>query len=429
MEIHRKDACATSKVMKKEELLNRDNRQKLLNLIYSISATAIFNVVIQFFVYPSFERQMGEERYGVVLAILSMLAIAAGTCGYAVNCSRLLGVEKGRTNSGDYNLILLIFGTLCAILGTAYLFQLDLATPLSILLFISLILITMLRYYSEVEFRIKTDFFRYLIYHLLISLGYIVGLVVFRLSGQWMLTLILGESLAVLYVVLRGSIYRAPFLHPSREFRLIFSSIGFILLSALIDNVVLHADRILLLAITGDGSAVTLYYVASLVGKIVAMFTLPINSLVISYLSRYRGILSRKMWLGIVAVASAFGGVALLGCLIVSPWLIGILYPDMLEAARPYFLPAILGQIFYFVSGVLMIILLRFKGEKKQFFFNGTYAVVFFTCVALGTAWRGLYGFVWSILLANALRFLAAILWGLMGKMGAQALPKEPDPV
>ena len=402
--------------MKKQELLNKDNRQKLLNLIYSIGATAIFNMTLQFLIYPSFERQMGEERYGVVLALLSMIAITAGTCGYAVNCSRLLGVEKGRTSSGDYNLILLAMGAICGGIGVVYLYRLGLGSPLSILLFVVLILVTMLRYYSEVEYRIHTDFFRYLIYYLLISLGYIVGLFLFRISGYWMLTLILGEALAVLYVVIRGSIYRAPFFRPTREFRLILSSIGFILLSALIDNIVLHADRILLLAITGDGSAVTLYYVASLVGKIVAMFTLPINSLVISYLSRYRGALTGKMWLLITLVATVFGGIALLGCLIVSPFLIRILYPDMLDAARPYFLPAILGQIFYFVSGVLMIVLLRFKGEKKQFFFNGAYAVVFFGCVAAGTAMGGLSGFVLSILLANGLRFLAAVLWGLLGK-------------
>ena len=71
------------------------------------------------------------------------------------------------------------------------------------------------------------------------------------------------------------------------------------------------------------------------------------------------------------------------------------------------------------VNYVLCIYLL-FKGEKKQFFFNGAYAVVFFGCVAAGTAMGGLYGFVLSILLANGLRFLAAVLWGLLGKQQAK---------
>ena len=88
-------------------LFSKDNREKILNLIYSVGAAAIFNMVIQLVVYPDFERKLGAAQYGVALSILSLLAITAGTCGYAVNCSRLLGVEKGYTQSGDYNLILL----------------------------------------------------------------------------------------------------------------------------------------------------------------------------------------------------------------------------------------------------------------------------------------------------------------------------------
>ena len=48
-------------------LFSSENRSKLLNLIYSIGAAAIFNMVIQLVVYPDFVRLMGGERYGVAL--------------------------------------------------------------------------------------------------------------------------------------------------------------------------------------------------------------------------------------------------------------------------------------------------------------------------------------------------------------------------
>jgi O-antigen/teichoic acid export membrane protein len=218
----------------------------------------------------------------------------------------------------------------------------------------------------------------------------------------------------VLYVVIRGSIYRPPFFKRTAHLGAVVASIGFILLSALIDNVTLHADRILLLAITGDGNAVTVYYVASLVGKIVSMLTLPINAIMLSYLIRYQGGLTKKLWSVIIAVAVLFGAVAFAGCMIVSPWLIGILYPDQAAEVRGILAPAILGQIFYFVSGVLMMVLLRFKGERKQLIFNGGYAVEFFGCVAAGTALYGLWGFIYSILIANGIRFLGTVIWGFL---------------
>ncbi|MBR2352963.1 MAG: hypothetical protein IKA76_00480 [Clostridia bacterium] len=399
-----------------KSLFSGENRTKILNLIYSVGAAVIFNMVIQLVLYPGFERHMGAERYGVALAIISVLAITAGSFGYAVNCARLLGVEKGYTDSGNYNLILLGMGVIGTVIGVVYLFILDLATPLSLILYALLMFSTMLRYYSEVEYRMSTNFFRYMIYYILISVGYIVGLFVFKWTDEWMLALILGETAAVVYVIISGTIYRPPFFKPTKHMLPVILSVGFVLMSSLIDNVTLHADRILLLAITGDGEAVTTYYIASLIGKIVSMLTLPINAILLSYLVRYQGGLTKKLWSVVIAVAVGFGAVAFLGCMIVSPWLIGKLYPDQLEEVRAYLAPAILGQIFYFVSGVLMIVLLRFKGEKKQLIFNGGYAVIFFGSVAAGTVLDGLNGFIVSILIANGIRFLGAVVWGLIGR-------------
>ena len=117
---------------KLKSLLTGENRKKILNLIYSIGAVAIFNMVIQFLVYPDFERTLGPDQYGVALSVLSMIAITAGTFGYAVNCARLLGVEKGRTANSDYNLILLILGVIGSVIGIIYIVTQGITAPLPI---------------------------------------------------------------------------------------------------------------------------------------------------------------------------------------------------------------------------------------------------------------------------------------------------------
>lgn len=399
--------------MSLKALWNPDNRDKLKNLCFSIGAGAIFNLVTQI-VYIFFKNKMGVEAYGVAQTVLSVLAITAGTFGYAVGCARLLGTEKNYTASGDYNRILLAMGLLGSMIGIAYLFYVGLAGPLSVVFYCLLTFATMLRYYAEVEFKISGDFFRYMIYYVLISVGYVAGLFFLRFSHGWMLTLLAGETLCLLYVAVRGSIFRRPFLKRTEHFSPILFSVGFLIASSLIDNVTLHADRILLLSITGDGAAVTVYYAASLVGKIVSMLTLPVNAILLSYLMRYKEGLSKRIWSVVVALAAAFGLVCFGGCMIVSPLLVKWFYSEVYEAARPYLAPAVLGQIFYFVSGVLMMILLRFCGEKKQLIFNGIYAVIFFGAVAAGTLLGGLSGFILSILLANAFRFAGAVIWGFL---------------
>ena len=422
-------------------LKDKETRQKILNLIYSVGAVAVFNLITQI-AYWYFKHQLGDESHGVILSVISLIAITAGTFGYAVNCARMLGLEKGYTNNGDYNLILLAMGFIGSLIGIGYLFQLGITNPLYLALYVVLMYTTMIRYYADVEFRLNVNFFRYMIFYLLISLGYVVGLFVFKVTGIWMLALILGEALAFLYVLIRGSIFRAPFFKPSEHFRPILASIWFLLISTLIENIALHADRIVLLAITGEGQYVSTYYIASLAGKIIAMLTVPINSLIISYLVRYKGGLTKKLWTLVIGAALVGGVLGFLGCMLISPILINLLsLPAPMEAIKAalgsespikalfdqfffnksseaikYMLPAVLGQIFYFVSSVLTLILLRFKGEKKQFVFNAAYAVEFFAIVIAGTLLGGLNGFVWAIVLANALRFVAAILWGFLSK-------------
>jgi len=400
----------------KSIITHSDTRKKILNLFYSIGALAIFNAVIQFFVYPQLEREMGADAFGIALSVLSIIAIANNACGYAAGCARLLDSQKGHTNNGDYNLMLVIMGVICAVIGTVYLYTLGLFSPLTVLLFCLLSFFTMLRFYSETEFKIKADFFRYMIYYVLISVGYILGVFLFKLSGQWMLAILTGEVLCFVYAVFKSKLYRPPFFKITQKFKGIFSSISFLLFSTLLENTTLHADKIVLLAITGNGEVVTTYYIASLVGKVIAMLTTPINAIVLSYLVKYKGSLTKKLWTIVTGAVTIGAAIVFAGCLVVSPFVIKLLYSDIYAAAMRYLVPAILGQVLYFASGVLINTLLRFKGERDQFIFNAIYAVEFFICVAIGTVLGDLAGFAWAVVLANGIRFVAALIKGYVGK-------------
>ena len=397
------------------KLKHANTREKLLGFVYSMGATAVFHAVIQFFVYPQMERRLGADAFGRALSVLSMIAIASYACGYAAGCARLLGKEQSEAFNGDFNRILLLMGSVCALLGSAYLTTLGLFTPLNLLLFCLLSFFTMLRCYSEVEFKIHADFFRYMIYYLLISLGYILGVLLFNPSGQWMAALLVGEGIAVLYALFRSRLYRPPLLRKTEKFKEIRASISFLLFSTLLENTTLHADKIVLLAITQNGEVVTAYYVASLVGKIIALLTTPLNAIVLSYLVKYQGALTRKLWSMVSVAVTAGSTIIFLACLGISPLMIRVLYEEQYSSAMPILVLAILGQILYFASGALINILLRFQGERDQFVFNTLYAIEFFAFVIVGTTLGGLWGFSLAVVLANAVRFLAAILKGFAG--------------
>lgn len=390
-----------------------DNKRKIRDLSLSIGATAVLNIVIQFAMYPYLERNMGEVKYGVALSILSLVAILSGTLGTSANYSRMVVSTSVEHNNGDYNVILIVASLMCGAGGVAYLRYLGISALSTSLLFVLLVVLTALRYYSDVEFRMKADFVRYMLYYVMISVGYIIGMWVYSASGEWMTALIIGEALGILFVVFFGTIYKKDTLRPSRNFGVVVKSMGFLVLSTLIENLTLNADRLLLMVFSG-GAAVSIYYVASLLGKVIAMLSVPINSIIISYLIKYDGKLTKKFWSLSVAGVGVLGLLAFGGCTFVSPFLLDILYPDIYPLASKYIVPAILGQIFYFTSGILLVILLRFRGEKKQFLFNLGYAAEFLTIVVAGTYMGGLDGFVYSALAANAIRFASVVLWGFL---------------
>ena len=174
------------------------------------------------------------------------------------------------------------------------------------------------------------------------------------------------------------------------------------------------------------GTAVSIYYTASLFGKIIALFVIPVNSVIISYLIRYDKELSKKMWSVFTLGGIVCGAICLGACLLFSGLILPHFYNDLYAASKPYLFPAVLSQILYFVSGVLLVVLLRFRGEKKQFFLNLGYAIVFFALTLIATYLFGLNGFVWASLLANALRLAVVIPWGFLPPR-RKAAPPPPE--
>ena len=411
--------------MKFNSLFEKENRKKMGDLFLNIGATALFNLVIQFALYPYLNKTLGKEMYGTALFMLSLVAIASGSCGTAANYSRLVSEQTLRPSNGDYNLFLLVGGILCAAVGLFYLWWIKLLTPITAILFAALLIVTAFRYYSDVEFKLKTSFVRYFFFYLAISVGYLLGLLVYRKTNQWMTALLTGEIFGLVYAAFASRIYRHPLLRPSQSFGLVLKSISFLLLSNLLENLTLNADRLLLYSFV-DGTAVSVYYTASLFGKVVALLTVPVNSVIISYLIRYDKELSKKMWSVFTIGGIVCGAICLGACLLFSGLILPHFYNDLYAASKPYLFPAILSQILYFVSGVLLVVLLRFRGEKKQFFLNLGYAIVFFALTLIATYLFGLNGFVWASLLANALRLAVVIPWGFLPPR-RKAAPPPPE--
>ena len=175
------------------------------DFIYTFSALVLMNVVLQVIIYPLINKYFGSDYLGDVVYYTGIIYILSASLGNACSNQRLMARKLFDTKNGDYIAITIAFS---CIIFTTYTIVMSIGEGISLSSFLygfSAVCI-FLRYYSEVQFRLNLRFKQYLIYYVIVSIGYLVGFLLFNYLHEWPLIFIVGEGSAVLFVVLKGDI-------------------------------------------------------------------------------------------------------------------------------------------------------------------------------------------------------------------------------
>ena len=384
-------------------------RRIVSDSLWSISGLVLMNVIAQFVVYPAWNRTLGSESYGSVLYMMSLINVVGISAGVSCNYARMKNSVNGETSNAHYIVALGIVSALMVpfvlVLGRLRLIEMR---PGETVLYFLLMCATMWRYYADVEYRLSLNYRGYFVYYAVIGAGYLAGIALFRLTGLWPMALLPGELMGIALVLLRGRALRWNGGFSWREARPVFQAALVLYGSEFLSMLVFNGDRILLNWL--DGTAVTSYYLASLLGKTVSLISTPLNGIIIGYLARYKGRMDRKILLGIAGGAAAMILVGTACCTVASHVLISRLYPDNYADVKGLFVIANLAQVIYFTANAVIVTLLRFGKPYFNIIINGIYAVVFCALCIPMTAALGLNGFCKAILLTCAIRLLAALI-------------------
>lgn len=388
------------------------------DLILSVLALVIYNGVLQLVIYPSLNKAMGETAFGTVLYLISIVSIMGAGFGTAASYSRMVAKKDRTETNGDYNIFLLIIAAISTVVTFIALLSIKELNPVYYALLLVLMIATVFRYYADVEYRMNIKFVNYFLFFLSVAVGYVAGLGVYYFTKNWVLVILLGELAGLVFTCIVGSIFKAPFLIRSDSFDANMKSVWTISASNLVAAMALHADKIILHPMV-DSRSVTIFYTASLIGKIVAMLTTPLNGIIISYFTNYKIKLTRKIFSLMCLAALALSIVGAGVCMFVSYVFVKLFYPNLLAEASGYFFLANLGQILYFISGSLMVILLSFTKEKSQLLINLIYGATFLVLLIPATHFFGLMGMAVGLVVVNLIRLLVTAIFGL------RALEKE----
>lgn len=378
--------------------------------VWTMIGLVAMNGVSQFVVYPFMRDIFGADEYGKILSMLGVINIIAVSVGTSLNNARLVAKSKGLGKANKpYNTFLLgvaLAGLLMSFIVFAVLKE-NITIP-SLMLYWLLMCMTVVRYYSEVEYRLNTNYLGLLFYYLIISVGYLVGMLLVKYTGHWAFGLLLGELAGFVFVAIRGSVYKKGISDDNEKIGELWKSARYLIAAQLLVNVIFNSDRIILMAFCA-GSSVTVFYIASAVGKMISFVTGSFNSVIIGYLSKKEEKLPLKDFYKMVAFSVVGIALVSVACYVGSVIYTKLLYPDDFMQAKPYFYFANLAQIFFFVSGIFTTILLRYEKEKIQTAINIVYVAVFCS-VAIGLTYSyGVWGYTIGILISNFLRYLISI--------------------
>lgn len=361
---------------------------------------------MQLIILPFINAELNVEVYGLVVVVLAALNTVPSIIGNSLcNARQLLeGEYRTKCQTGDFWAINCALGFISFVSVVSFCLTIELNLAECILIGITAILMQTYNY-ALVFFRIKIDFCRILWSGICLSLGLLLGLAAFLLTRLWPIIFFSEYLIACIYLLINTPLVREP-LRITSLFRRSLTTELALLVSLFFSALVTYGDRLLLFPILG-ATAVSVFYISSLIGKLLVMVMSPISTVLLSYLTRKSAYdFSLKKLISLFLIGFIFWAVTV----ILSPYILGILYPNECGNALTYVPLITVSAIAQSLCSIINPVLLRFFSPKWQVLTN---LLSFSAMLILGlliTPCCGLWGFCIACVMGSVLKLFAIVI-------------------
>lgn len=381
----------------------------IIDMLLNIVATAVPTVVLQLIILPLLSKSMPDQSYGLIVTILAILNVVPSTIGNALNNVRLINQKDIDDNaSTDYNVLLTIFSTISFMIVLALCIFYDKNYQWFDLFLTSIVsLLWLLREYYIVAFRIKINYGAIVISNIVMVIGYAIGYVVYYLFNFWQFIYIFGLGISLLYIIFNSKLFFEPF-KISKKFKGISKQTIFLIVSNILSRFTTYADKMLVYPILG-GYIVSVYYAATIFGKVISLAITPISSVMLSYLSvgneKESGSFNSSLLIGSVSCVIGY-----FICLIISRPLLSIIYPRFVDDAMIYVGWTTATVVVTALISIVNPYVLKFLDMKYQIFINGGSAIFYIILTMVFLKLFGLTGFCIGAFIANLIKLAWLII-------------------
>ncbi len=370
------------------------NKKKIIvDVFLNIFAVALPIVMLQLIIYPKIAKTIGGQEYGLMLTIYSIWMVLPYTFGNVLNNIKLLKLPAYERHGKEGDIALLLRQWLIINSVTVF-FVVWLYCKKFVFVHVvagtTIAFLILLKAYLEVGFRIKLDYKAVLLNNTLLCTGYFIGFLIFNLTGVWEIIFLFGYLLSCIFCILKTKLLKEE---PRKT--LLYNNVKkdaySLIFSVVIKNLTSYADKLLLYPLMG-GLAVSIYYTATIVGKITGMLAGPINSVILSYIARWdkskAKIFSRVLFIG--AMVSVTGYVVVI--LLAKP-IIRVLFPQWLDAVMDIMPFTTVTVMLGILISILQPFVLKFCKMKWQIIINMVGSFTYFSSALILWNFMGLKGF------------------------------------
>ncbi len=392
-------------LIRTEKMPKNKNLKVAGDLIYTVMATAVINVVLQIIIYPLITRYFGEDTTGSILYFIGFVYIVPQAFGTALSNTRLVVRKTCDTSNSDMALLIAAASAItalsCGIVG--FLDDKDIVFAVFYALFS---VIYMLRAYAQVDFRLNLKFKEYFLYYCIISVGYLIGLGLYFITEIWIMIFIVGEAAALIYSLCRGTIFKKDKKCCKRG--ILGKTMALITVSTLARDCVIQFDKVILKSIGSE--TVMQYHVVSLIAKTMQMLIQPINTLILSYLTVKDAVLSKKTVLKFSVIAVLLGGGFYGACIIGTPIYLKLFYPSLYDIVMPYNFIVNLGLIVGFLASLFMALTLSQGKTSAHTAIECVHGAVYIISAYYFVSKYAIWGLAYVTLAMNAVKLCLAVV-------------------
>lgn len=395
--------------MKNIILLAKSNLEFIRNYCFAFLAVILQIGTIQLIILPQVSRIMNNEDYGLMLTLISVVDIIAITLGATLCNVRLISLSeyKDKGLNGDYNIYCVFYASISAIL--TMIISLFYIKKFSFhIIFIGIMAATAFLFsYSQVSIRLNKKFHYDLISSLLLSLGFLMGYLLYRVTNLWPLIYISGYSFGSVFCgIIVGKFYQEP-IYITSQFNKTNKKIIELGSSSFIKQLTTYADRLILYPILG-GKLVAIYYAATLVGKVVSLASTPLNSLFLSYIDKPKDNIKQYLT-KIILYSLIFSFFLYWICLLCSRPILFILYPQYYESAMSIIYLTVFSAMIEVVISIITPFTLKLFDTSLQIIISIISTSIYFCSTLILLTNYKLLGFCIAIILSSIAKLVVII--------------------